>query len=77
MIIPVKCFTCGEVIADKYSYYLREVKKMKIELSIPIDEVIYFSETNTKKTPEGKVLDKLSMNKICCRRHFLSHIDIE
>ena len=77
MIIPVKCFTCGNVIADKYLYYVREVKKMKEEQSIPIEEVIYFSENNIKKTPEGIVLDKLKMNNMCCRRHFLTHIDIE
>ena len=25
MIIPVKCFTCGNVLANKYQYYVREV----------------------------------------------------
>ena len=29
MIIPVKCFTCGKVLADKYRYYLDEVRKLK------------------------------------------------
>ena len=30
MIIPVKCFTCGKVIGNKYLYYLREVRRMKM-----------------------------------------------
>ena len=30
MIIPIKCFTCGKVLADKYLFYLKEVKKEKI-----------------------------------------------
>ena len=30
MIIPVKCFTCGKVLADKYRYYLTEVHKIKL-----------------------------------------------
>lgn len=30
MIIPVKCFTCGKVIGNKYLYYLREVRKRKL-----------------------------------------------
>lgn len=77
MIIPVKCFTCGNVIADKYLYYVREVKKMKEDQSIPIEEVIYFSPEKIKKTPEAIILDKLNMNNMCCRRHFLTHIDIE
>ena len=29
------------------------------------------------KTPEGKVLDKLNLTKMCCRRHMLTHVDIE
>mgnify|MGYP003337744455 CR=1 FL=1 len=30
-----------------------------------------------EKTPEGEVLDELNMKKMCCRRHFLTHVDIE
>ena len=29
MIIPVKCFTCGKVLGDKYRYYVSEVIKKK------------------------------------------------
>ena len=76
MIIPVKCFTCGNVLADKYEYYLREVRALKVKEGLPLDEVIYFSKTNVVKTPEARVLDKINMSKICCRRHMLSHVDI-
>ena len=31
MIIPIKCFTCGKVLADKYRYYQTEVRKIKSE----------------------------------------------
>ena len=41
MIIPVKCFTCGNVLADKYLYYVKEVRKIKISKEMNIDEVIY------------------------------------
>ena len=30
MIIPIKCFTCGEVLADKYRWYKSEVQKIKL-----------------------------------------------
>jgi len=30
MIIPIKCFTCGMVIANKYRYYQEQVRKKKI-----------------------------------------------
>jgi DNA-directed RNA polymerase I, II, and III subunit RPABC5 len=29
------------------------------------------------KTVEGEVLDSLGLNKYCCRRHMLTHVDIE
>ena len=29
MIIPVRCFTCGKVLADKWNYYNAEVNKNK------------------------------------------------
>ena len=27
MIIPVRCFTCGKVVADKYEQFKREVRQ--------------------------------------------------
>ena len=77
MIIPVKCFTCGKVLGDKYRYYLKEVKKIKFEKDVDIDKVIYLTEDNLEKTPEGRVLDELKLNKYCCRRHMLTHVDLE
>ncbi len=82
MIIPVKCFTCGMVIADKYRYYLAEVRKKKLAKngngeSVDINKVIYFTKEFRDKTPEGEVLDELNLTKMCCRRHFLTHVDIE
>ena len=76
MIIPVKCFTCGMVLADKYLYYCKEVRKIKLQNEMPLDEDIYLDENNIKKTPEGQVLDKLNLTKMCCRRHMLTHVDI-
>jgi DNA-directed RNA polymerase subunit N (RpoN/RPB10) len=77
MIIPVKCFTCGTVIADKYRYYLEEVRKRKLAKDMDIDRVIYLTKEFSEKTPEGEVLDDLGLNKMCCRRHMLTHVDIE
>jgi DNA-directed RNA polymerase subunit N (RpoN/RPB10) len=82
MIIPVKCFTCGNVIANKYRYYQEQVRKKKLAKksngeSIDIDKVLYLTKEFSDKTPEGDVLDELNMKKMCCRRHFLTHVDIE
>ena len=82
MIIPIKCFTCGMVLADKYRYYQSEVRKKKLAKKVgldsnEIDKVLYLTKEFHDKTPEGEVLDELNMKKMCCRRHFLTHVDIE
>ena len=82
MIIPIKCFTCGMVIANKYRYYQEQVRKKKLAKrgnneSIDIDKVLYLTKEFADKTAEGEVLDELNMKKMCCRRHFLTHVDIE
>tara|TARA_B100001093_G_scaffold512794_1_gene583318 strand:- start:409 stop:642 length:234 start_codon:yes stop_codon:yes gene_type:complete len=77
MIIPVKCFTCGKVLADKYRYYNQQVKQIKFDKKMEVEKVIYLTEENIKKTPEGEVLDKLKLTKYCCRRHMLTHVDLE
>ena len=77
MIIPIKCFTCGKVLADKYLFYIKTVNKKKIASGEVGEEVEYLTKDNAEKTIEGKVLDSLGLNKICCRRHMLTHVDIE
>jgi DNA-directed RNA polymerase I, II, and III subunit RPABC5 len=77
MIIPVKCFTCGNVLADKYRFYLEEVRKLKELKNQDTDRVVYLTTTNMEKTPEGTVLDNLGLKNVCCRRHILTHVDIE
>ena len=41
MIIPVKCFTCGE-IADKYRYYLEQVKSKKMKRRVYKGETVLY-----------------------------------
>tara|TARA_B100001093_G_scaffold331458_1_gene316481 strand:- start:6886 stop:7119 length:234 start_codon:yes stop_codon:yes gene_type:complete len=76
MIIPVKCFTCGNVLGDKYLYYIKKVNDIKVNNGMKGDEVVYLTPDNIKKTPEGIVMDELRLRKMCCRRHMLTHIDI-
>ena len=77
MIIPIKCFTCGGVLADKYRYYQEQVRKHKLAQGDNIKRVIYLTVANSEKTPEAIVLDELGLHNVCCRRHMLTHVDIE
>jgi DNA-directed RNA polymerase I, II, and III subunit RPABC5 len=70
------------VIANKYRFYQEQVRKKKLAKksngeSIDVDKVLYLTKEFADKTPEGEVLDELNMKKMCCRRHFLTHVDIE
>lgn len=76
MIIPVKCVTCGMVLADKYRYFKNEVTRQKLQSSDSSEEK-YLTQTNTEKTIEGKLMDSLNIQRMCCRRHMLTHVDIE
>ena len=77
MIIPVKCFTCGMVLADKYRFYQNEVRRIKLSKGINLEKVVYLTKEKVEKTPEGEVLDSLGLTNVCCRRHMLTHVDVE
>ena len=74
-MIPIKCFTCGMVIADLHRYYLEQVRKRKAQDNIE-EEVIYLTKQFSQKTIEGEVMDELGLTKMCCRRHILTHVNI-
>ena len=74
MLIPIRCVTCNTVIAGKWEAYLKLTTEYRQKLGQP-DEMVYLTATTTK-TAEGKALDDLAVTKICCRRHFLSHVDL-
>jgi DNA-directed RNA polymerase subunit N (RpoN/RPB10) len=70
MIIPIRCVTCGKVLADKWEYFKRECIKLEEEKGNE-PESKYFKEPYRKK-----ILDDLGLDRYCCRRHMLGHVDI-
>lgn len=70
MLISVRCFTCGKVLADKYDWYIKEVEKQKSELSKD-PNTVYFDTIKT-----GPILDKLGLTRYCCRRHMIATVDM-
>jgi DNA-directed RNA polymerase I, II, and III subunit RPABC5 len=76
MLIPVKCFTCGKVLGNKYNYYLREIVKRKEQMGEIPQEIQYLDDKSIDKTVEGILLDELKLKDMCCRRHFLTHVNI-
>lgn len=71
MIIPIRCFTCNNVIAGKWLRY----QEILADLKKGSKDSTYLSATQ-EKTAEGKAMDAVKLTRICCRRHFLTHVDI-
>lgn len=69
MIIPVRCFTCGQMLASKYNRYLEIIaeKNDNPDLEDTIDDL---------KEPVSEAFIKLGLKRYCCRRHLLTHIDL-
>jgi DNA-directed RNA polymerase subunit N (RpoN/RPB10) len=74
MIIPIRCMNCGGVIADKWRKYQELLKQRKGNKNQP--STIYIDATNIPNTPEKQVLDMLQLRRECCRKHFLTHVDL-
>ena len=64
MIIPVRCFTCGKVVADKWRAYESRTNGSGSE------------DTKDTKEDKAKVLDDLNLKRICCRRMFIANVDV-
>ena len=74
MIIPIRCMTCGKILADKWLKYLELVKE-KTGVTKD-DNLLDINIKNIKKIPEGEALDELNLKRYCCRRHMLTHVDL-
>ena len=55
MIIPVRCFSCGKLVGDKWEPFSKRVAAGE---------------------PPKEVLDDLGVERFCCRRMLLSHVDL-
>jgi DNA-directed RNA polymerase I, II, and III subunit RPABC5 len=78
MIIPIRCFTCNKVIAHLWEKYLEQIQMNYIDEDIKNQKKKRFVDIEQieKKTSEGQILDELGLNKYCCRRMILSHVDL-
>jgi DNA-directed RNA polymerase I, II, and III subunit RPABC5 len=73
MLIPVRCSNCGKLLADKYDYYMKQLRLLKGSAAL---EPICFDGKKVIKTVEADVLDKMQINRYCCRKNFLTHVPL-
>ena len=65
MLIPIRCFTCSNLIADKYEKYLELLNKKKEDENF--DELTI---------DNSDIFKKLKLKRYCCKRMLLTNVDI-
>jgi DNA-directed RNA polymerase I, II, and III subunit RPABC5 len=80
MIIPIRCFGCGKVLADKRKTFieltLKEQFKNEIDIEAEKEEFIDLSRPEVKKMAAGRAMDQLGLTRDCCRSIMLGTIDL-
>ena len=78
MLIPVRCFTCGKTVSDKWIPFIKKVndEKNKETTNIKDLDIDYINLETTDKSIEGKVMDELGLHRYCCRRMILGNVHL-
>ena len=74
MIIPVRCMNCGKLLADKWLYY-QEERARRLGPAAAAKRT-YFDGTTIPETVEKKIMEELGLNRYCCRKGFLTQVDL-
>jgi len=80
-MIPIRCFTCGNVLGDKWVPYITELQILKSSSEEKIEDTLElkYMDINLikqEKSIEGKLLDEMKIHKYCCRRMMLSNVHL-
>ena len=70
-MFPVRCFSCGKVLDERRYRYLTEQRLIPLE-ELKDEKERYLAEPSFRRTPK-EALDEMNLNRICCRRMYLSH----
>ena len=73
MIIPIRCMNCGKVLADKWRFYQEQLRAMK---GADAEQRVYFDGSRMAETAEKKLLDAMNIRRPCCRKHFITQVDL-
>lgn len=72
MIIPIRCFTCGKLLAHLWNKYQEQLQEKYGE----INDKNEIEKLKNEGTFENQSLNELKIDRYCCRRMFLSNVDL-
>ncbi len=73
MIIPMRCMTCGNLLANKWLYYQRRLRELQGDA---YGRRTYFDGTTVPETKENQVMEELQLKRYCCKKSLLTHVDL-
>lgn len=78
MIIPVRCWTCGRVVASKWRTFEKEREKLRQQQDQRDDSAEDSQSTSFfyDEPPLGNLMDAIGLDRICCRRMLMTHVDM-
>ena len=79
MLIPVRCFTCGKTISDKWVPFIKSVNEKKdseTTNNVKDLDIEYINLDKPNKSVEGEVMDELGLHRYCCRRMILGNVHL-
>ena len=79
MLIPVRCFTCGKTISDKWVPFIKGVNEKKdnnVTNDVKDLDIEYINLEKPNKSIEGEVMDELGLHRYCCRRMILGNVHL-
>jgi len=77
MIIPIRCMNCGSALANKWRWYQKRVIELRREMGIPNStSPAYMDGTSVPVTAERVALKEIGVERSCCIKHYLTHVDL-
>jgi len=73
MIIPMSCMNCGKPLSNKWLYYQQKLQEIQGD---NYGKRTYFDGTTVPKTKEAELLASLGLTRYCCKKVFLTHVDL-
>lgn len=79
MIIPIRCFTCGKVLAHLWEPFQEKLQNENIEIinnSVSVEmNTLMQKKEGDRMDKVGHILNDLGVHRYCCRARFLGTND--
>jgi|APGre2960657404_1045060.scaffolds.fasta_scaffold13859_2 DNA-directed RNA polymerase subunit N (RpoN/RPB10) len=76
MIIPVRCFSCGKTLANKYDKFVERCRELEAKAAKEESEEVAREHKSFDRVSKNALLNEMGLERYCCRRHMLCQVDM-